>query len=104
MVARGAGGLWPKGQSGNPGGRPKLPEEFRLKGPKLLERMTAIAEDEAHECHFEALKWCAERIYGKAGPVPDETPPPDPTAGLAALLRERGKLLEADGVDAAEVH
>jgi hypothetical protein len=54
------------GTSGNPGGARKLPDEFKLKGPKFLEEMAKIAEDPKHRDHYRALEWCCERLYDKA--------------------------------------
>lgn len=64
--ARNAKGQLLPGATANPGGRPSLPDDFKLKGPALLERMLKIAETEAHEHNYRALEWCCERIYGKA--------------------------------------
>lgn len=63
---RDGNGHWLAGESGNAGGRPSLPEEFRRRGPVFLGKIAEIAEDAAHKMNFDALRWCAERIYGKA--------------------------------------
>ena len=31
--------MWIKGQSGNPAGRPKLPEEFKMHGPEAVKKL-----------------------------------------------------------------
>lgn len=86
-----------KGQSGNPGGRPALPDVFRDRGPDMLQKMLAIADNPKHPYNFEALRWCSERIYGK--PRQDVDLKHDTlTPGAAALLA----LVEARRVRLAE--
>ena len=58
-----------KGQSGNPGGRPKLPEEFKNFAKQAPERLREIADDKKTPVKVKAdiEKWFAEMYYGKAG-------------------------------------
>lgn len=60
-------GQFQKGQSGNPGGRPKIPEEFKNFGKQAPERLRAIADDPATPVKVRAdiEKWFAEMTYGK---------------------------------------
>jgi hypothetical protein len=60
------GGHFAPGTSGNPGGRPAIPAEFKSRGPKRLERMEKIASSPKHKHYYAALVWCLERQYGKA--------------------------------------
>ncbi len=57
---------WKPGQSGNPGGRAKLPEAFREKGPEALARIVELMADGDPKTAIKAATWIAERIYGKA--------------------------------------
>jgi hypothetical protein len=61
-----------KGQSGNPGGRPKLPEEFKALAKRAsidaLRRVAEIVKDaEAkHSDVIRAAEFLADRAWGKA--------------------------------------
>ena len=60
-------GQFQKGQSGNPGGRPKLPVTIKQYGKEAPERLRAIADDPATPVKVRAdiEKWFAEMTYGK---------------------------------------
>ncbi len=70
-----------KGQSGNPGGRPKLPDWFRERGPDALKKIVAVMDgkdDEGAPVVDEkvtpamAAQWIADRLYGKAPQAPED--------------------------------
>lgn len=59
-----------KGQSGNPGGRPKIPEDIKEAltklVPRAVERLSAIVHDsEDEKLVMEAVKVVLDRVYGK---------------------------------------
>lgn len=54
-----------EGQSGNPGGRPSLPEAFKKKGPGALKKLAEFMTDKDHRIALRATELVAERIYGK---------------------------------------
>lgn len=64
---RSKSGRFVKGQSGNPSGRPKIPDEFKEFGKQAPERLRAIADDPATPVKVRAdiEKWFAEMTYGK---------------------------------------
>jgi hypothetical protein len=91
-IPRGPDGRILPGRSLNPNGRPALPAEFRKRGPKMLERMREMAEDPDHEHHFEAVKWCCERIYGKAQAILETDGPDGPEVEpVVAVLLARSR-------------
>ena len=60
-------GRFKKGQSGNPGGRPKLPVTIKEYGKEAPERLRKIADDPATPVKVRAdiERWFAEMTYGK---------------------------------------
>lgn len=60
-------GRFVKGKSGNPNGRPGLPEEIKEYGRDAPKRLRAIADDEycPLKLKVEIEKWFAEMAYGK---------------------------------------
>ncbi len=60
-------GRFKKGQSGNPGGRPKLPVTIKEYGKEAPERLRKISDDPATPVKVRAdiEKWFAEMTYGK---------------------------------------
>ncbi len=72
VVPREALGRWPKGTSGNPGGRPKAPANVKAFAPIAGDIMIQIAKGEVIDEHFsrgQAAAWCYERSYAR--PAPD---------------------------------
>lgn len=65
---RDALGRFVKGQSGNPGGRPKLPEEFKQYARQSPQRLRAIADDPDTPVKVKAdiERWFVEMFYGKS--------------------------------------
>lgn len=58
--------LFEPGQSGNPGGRPKLPELFKQKGPEALQKIVSLMKSRNEKMAFQAATYIADRVYGKA--------------------------------------
>lgn len=65
---RDSNGRFIKGESGNPGGRPKLPDEFKKYAEKAPKELWEIATDEDTNKTLRAsiLEWFSEMYYGKA--------------------------------------
>lgn len=59
-----------KGQSGNPGGRPKTPEEAKAKlkneAYQAVERLIKEAHDPKNKHYYDANMAIIERVWGKA--------------------------------------
>jgi hypothetical protein len=81
---------WKPGQSGNPGGRPKLPEEFKAKGPEALKEILRIATEGEGKLQLQALIYVADRIYGKAVQGVEVEGGEGVNGMLAALLALKG--------------
>jgi hypothetical protein len=68
-TARGPGRRFQKGQSGNPGGRPKVECEIRAlaqkHGPKALDRLVALMASENERVAVVAAQAILDRAYGK---------------------------------------
>jgi len=66
---RDGGGRWAKGQSGNPSGRPPLPEELRLRiralGPRAVEALERALADPDPRVVVAAAKELLDRGYGR---------------------------------------
>lgn len=70
-------GRWQKGQSGNPGGRPKDADGLaayirdKSKGGKTLadECFRVLAESDDDDTRLKAVNWLADRAFGKAAQV-----------------------------------
>lgn len=67
-VERDARGRFVKGVSGNPGGRPPLPPDFRRYGREAAARLRALADDPDTPVKLKAeIEWFFfEGVYGKA--------------------------------------
>ena len=65
---RDSNGRFIKGESGNPGGRPKLPDEFKKYAEKAPAELWEIAIDPDANKTLRAsiLEWFSEMYYGKA--------------------------------------
>lgn len=65
---RDSNGRFIKGESGNPGGRPKLPDKFKKYAEKAPAELWAIATDPETNTTLSAsiLEWFSEMYYGKA--------------------------------------
>ena len=65
-TGRNSKGQFEKGISGNPGGRPKKPQDLEKHGLAAFRRIAKIAEDSENEkIRFEANKWLCEMAFGK---------------------------------------
>lgn len=64
---RNSKGQFVKGESGNPAGRHKLPENFKNYANQSPEKLWAIAEDENTPLQHRAsiYQWFMEMFYGK---------------------------------------
>jgi hypothetical protein len=78
------------GQSGNPGGRPKLPDFFRERGPEALKEILRIATEGEGKLQMQALIYVADRIYGKAVQGVEVETGEGVNGMLAALLALKG--------------
>lgn len=67
-AGRDKAGRFVKGQSGNPRGRAKLPDNFKDYAAQAPDRLRAIAEDPDTPVKIKAdiERWFAEMWYGKA--------------------------------------
>ena len=67
-AGRDKAGRFVKGQSGNPRGRAKLPDNFKDYAAQAPDRLRAIAEDSDTPVKIKAdiERWFAEMWYGKA--------------------------------------
>lgn len=74
---RGKGKPFRKGQSGNPGGRPRVVAEIRelarQHGPDMIARLAEIAKSaESESAQVAAIKELLERAYGKSAAAPED--------------------------------
>lgn len=67
-TGRKTNGQFAKGVSGNPNGRPKMPDEIKLYGKEAPARLRAIADDPDTPIKVKAdiERWFAEMAFGKA--------------------------------------
>lgn len=64
------------GQSGNPGGRPPIPADIRIKAAKFtgraLERIVELIESSDERVAFMASKELLDRVHGRTAPIADD--------------------------------
>ena len=79
------------GQSGNPGGRPKMPEEMRQilreAGPELARKLLAYTEHSNPKIAMWAITEALDRAYGKPVQAQDISFDVDSTADVMAQIR-----------------
>ena len=103
---RGPGRPFKPGQSGNPGGRPKMSEDVRemLKAatPKAVKLLVSVMDDDGQKAalRMDAAKTIIERVYGKPLQPIDSTISGGLDVGLSdadrQLLAKVGARLEGD--------
>jgi hypothetical protein len=89
-IRRDALGRLQPGSVANPGGRPKLPDFFREKGPEALKEILRIATEGEGKLQLQALIYVADRIYGKAVQGVEVEGGEGVNGMLAALLALKG--------------
>ena len=96
-VQRDEKGRFVKGVSGNPGGRPQLPPDFRRFGREAPARLRAIADDPDTPVKLKAeIEWFfIEGVYGKATAADKEGKGGAPSA--AQTIKFEGVLEEWSG-------
>ena len=79
------------GQSGNPGGRPKMPEEMRQilreAGPELARKLLTYTEHSNPKIAMWAITEALDRAYGKPVQAQDISFDVDSTADVMAQIR-----------------
>lgn len=103
---RGPGRPFRPGQSGNPGGRPKMSDDVRemLKAatPKAVKLLVSVMDDDGQKAalRMDAAKTIIERVYGKPLQPIDSTISGGLDVGLSdadrQLLAKVGARLEGD--------
>ena len=103
---RGPGRPFKPGQSGNPGGRPKISDDVRemLKAatPKAVRLLVSVMDDDGQKTalRMDAAKTIIERVYGKPLQPIDSTISGGLDVGLSdadrQLLEKVGARLEGD--------
>ncbi|TXH52118.1 MAG: hypothetical protein E6Q97_16830 [Desulfurellales bacterium] len=111
-MSRGGSTKWKAGQSGNPGGRPKILEEVkslaREKGRAAFERIVELMGSDDERVAFAAAKEVLDRAYGKAPQHMEITKRQhltdisDAELAAIALSRRAGAHSEADGPSLAD--
>jgi len=80
---------WQPGQSGNPGGRPALPEDFRAKGPDALAKLVSLMDHKSPQIALRAAELVIDRIFGKATQPTEHTAGADLLDVLAEKIQQR---------------
>lgn len=111
-------GRFQPGVTGNPGGRPKMPEELKTRlrdlGPKAVETLEHLLESEQERIRLAAAQTLLDRAYGKPSQevalenVGDADGNQKLVSTLSLLLRIRDRELndlraKVDGVSALVV-
>ena len=91
------------GQSGNPGGRPKIPEDvkmaFRAACPEAVEILIGIMRNPKEKTPYrlDAIKTILDRAYGKPVQAQDISFDMDSTADVMAQIRRVAMEYANDG-------
>lgn len=93
------------GQSGNPKGRPKVPNEVkrlaREASPRAMQRLVELIEDEDSRVAMMAAKEVLDRAYGKVAPAEIDEGGKSVTINIVKLTDDRdnaSKQLDASTV------
>lgn len=94
------------GQSGNPNGRPKVPNEVkrlaREASPRAMQKLIALIDNDDAKVALMAAKEVLDRAYGKVAPAEDdETGAKNVTINIVKLTDDRNHA--APQLDAATV-
>ena len=91
-------GRFVAGKSGNPGGRPKIPDDVkeatRAACPKAVAVLVALLDDKKSLIRLEAAKTLLDRAYGKPTQMQDISL--DMAGGLDVTAQIRRVLLESE--------
>ena len=91
-------GRFVAGKSGNPGGRPKIPDDVkeatRAACPKAVAVLVALLDDKKPLIRLEAAKTLLDRAYGKPTQMQDISL--DMAGGLDVTAQIRRVLLESE--------
>lgn len=91
-------GRFVPGKSGNPGGRPKIPQDvkdaIRAACPKAVSVLVGLLDDKKSLIRLEAAKTLLDRGYGKPAQAQDITL--DMTGSLDVTAQIRRVLLETE--------
>ncbi len=77
------------GQSGNPGGRPAMPAEFKERGPAALLKLLEFMNDSNRRIALKATELVVERIYGRPTMTLEHEAGADMLDALAERLQQR---------------
>ena len=70
---------FPKGKSGNPGGRPKIPDEvkaiLKLQAPNALQKLLTLMESSDERIAFSAASAILDRAWGKPSQAVEHSGP-----------------------------
>jgi hypothetical protein len=106
LTPRGPNGYWPKGVSGNPGGRPHAEREMvelaRKAGPDVIRMMIEVAADESRPMpiRLHAGSIVLDRAFGKAREYVDITNSAERAQFAQAIMA----LWTREGIRILDVH